>query len=322
MKKFLKSVPFALLVLPLVAGCGKNGPSLSKKGQIVSEEVFGESLDAALEASIWANPDYKIAGGVLKGKVKTTTSSSVKREKKVISSSKTVITEKEKYEFDGAKYIANFESTSKSKIVKKGVGIKKDKHVAKEVEKEGCEAQALYAGKANALISFDHVKKEYTLANAFEDASALDEGFQMMIKSTLAGVFDLDVPDPEKGTVSLYQNGKIFSYEYKYTDLIGSSDNGGYYNEEITYVSKGQLNLNPGKYEVISFSSSSSKKEYVKNYSSAYSSTVIYAVGDVVEQSTIQETHVKGKEKKTNLKYTKTAKYKDTYSSSFGDIEY
>ena len=310
MKKFIKTIPFALLVLPLVAGCGKNGPSLSKKGSVASEKVFGDAYDAARKEVFWEKEDYKIAGAAFTQTTETKTETVVKRGNKKLSSTNETTKAKTKLEIDGVNHIAKSEVKSKSKTINKAIEIKKDKHIEKSIAKGSSEAQSLYSGKANTLVYFDHVRKEYNLQTEYADASKLDAGFQEYVKGAIESFFALSPKYVnDKGTMTYYVNGNILSYEFTSNQTEGSSENGGYANVTVSIVEKGQVNYNAGKYELVHFAKKVTKTEYVKNDGD-------FAIGDVETETIINEEHAKGKEKKVNLKYTKIAKYTDLTASS------
>lgn len=314
----IKSLPLAVLVLPLVAGCGKSGPVLSKKGSAVTNKVFVEAYAVAQKAAKWNIEGSVFEGGKATSKTVYKSKTVHKRGSKLLGKTKTESKSEKVYKFDSSNHVATYKSKDKSEEKSKGVGIKKDIEKSKTVEKTGVESYSnILEGSLYGLASFNYVSKDYEVLSSFSSPLELDSSFQRYIKNEISGLFAIPnissigyMTDSSEELVNykFYVNGNIFTYIYEKLDTYGIDTTQGMASGTSKTIKKVQLNLNPGKYKYEYFESTESNISFLQ---ACTLQNVDFAAGDVYKVSSTSHTVTKGKEKKMHIGTTKTSKYKN-----------
>lgn len=306
MKKTTKFLSF-LLFAPLLTGCGNGvkAPKFVDYGKEVKAATFITNITKAF-SDVRFNKAAKIPSYEANSTYALHGNEDLIRNNKVIRNDQESYSRTIKYQYDSSELVLNLKNKDASKQTHK-----ENSHKLEDVQKDNYEEQ-LQAGKYNKkdyLLSLDIKFKEYRpylpldgykLADLF-DGEAKSTAIEI-IEESISGIESAyyDATDEEKKNYKFYQNGEIYSIEYKSSQ---TKEVKGDRKTRTNTLWKVQLDFTEGKWSGKEYSLEEVEIEYLKKQEDFAKGDITKATYEKASENTIILKDVK-------LKNEDVSKYK------------
>lgn len=304
------------LVAPLLVGCGTNvkAPKFAKAGEEVSCEKFGTDLLEKKEAAAFSKED-KIGSLVWKNK------SASKRTIKDVRADKLVVKDSVNYnelnvtmQYDASNYLIQGSQKAKSSTVEKtqyeDEKTEQNANVNMFIQEyaKNDKKYAIYGNKESKEL---HGAAE--LGESLTIADYVDGNMKNMLAQQGTTVVSIVVQyetltDEEKAKYKFYENGNIFTVEYKSEkeDEHKDGEDVVIYKTKTSNYSKIQLDLTDGAWKLKMYQEDTIETEYVKD-----DEDYDHLAGEKIVDKRLSMADGEAKYKSVKLKAVDTAGYRD-----------
>ena len=296
-----------LAFTPLLSGCGNGvkAPKFVDYGKQVKASAFITNITKAFSDTRF-NKAAKISSYEANSAYAQHGNEDLIRNNKVIRNNQEFYRKSIKYQYDASELVLNLKNNDVSKE-----SHKENSHKLEDIQKGNYEEQ-LQAGKYNKkdyLLSLDIKFKEYRpylpldgykLADLFdgEAKSTANEIMEESISSIQSNYYD--ATDEEKKNYKFYQNGEIYTIEYKSSQI---KEVKGDRKTKTNTIWKVQLDFTEGKWSGKEYSLQEVEIEYLKKQEDFAKGDVTKATYEKSRENTIVLKDVK-------LKNEDVSKYK------------
>lgn len=300
-----------VLVLPLLAGCGKvKEPKFANKGNKVEYETFSEAYLAAALDSAFVKEDL-LGSMKCDSTTKGHNKQEIKREKKLLERTFSDSNATKNIQFDFNNKVLLKKNKNKATTFQYG---KSTNGVSREKGDSETYHQNYNSEDKSYVIEVDNKEKSFKKNYVIDETNTLEKRMDYIAKSEIgnevvsnfSGMMSLysAATDEEKAKYSFYNDSKVFTIEYESTttdkELKDSSDV-LYAKESSHEIRKVQLSFGES-YSSVYYVSTTTTTSYVESYGSR-------AKGDVKTVEDTQSKEVKATSGNVNVSAISTVDY-------------
>lgn len=312
MKK-LKFLPL-LLVAPLLIGCNNvKSPKFADNGEEVAGDKFMADLAEKSLATAYNKEDALPSLAVKSKRSSKEYSARTRKDAGFKASYERNYSTTTSMKYDAANVLMDGKVSSKTK--RKEVS-NYGKEIGNEKESRNMFYQEFAKGDKKYLVMGTKEEKKLQAISQVTEENPASKVMDMFVKTAVASQgSDLNnllnayagSTEEEQKNYKFYENGNIFTVEYKYSVENEESKDGEdkvIYVTNASYYKKAQVDLTDGKWKALFWNESSVKQEYKQDYG-------IYFEGDVYESKDLTSEETIAEYKDAKLKAQDVSGYKD-----------